>query len=320
MADRSTPTINDVASLAGVSPSTVSRALNHPGRITPETTARIQAASDKLGFRFNPAARALLTGKTYTVGLVLADITNPVVFGVIRGAERAAAAAGHTLIIAESQQSGAKEAETARSLLRHVDGLVLAMSWLDENDIRDLAREKPLVLINRAVDGVPGAFPDVRPGIDELLDHLIARGHHTVTYLSGPDRSWMNGRRWDAIFAGARQRSLAVFDIPGGEPTIEAGGQAFERVMASPGRAVIAYNDLQAIGLLQQAQAAGVRVPTDLAIAGFDNIFGSTFTTPPLTTVAAPLEAVAARAVQELVGSPSDSTPLHTHLIVRGTS
>ncbi|WP_312173192.1 LacI family DNA-binding transcriptional regulator [Microbacterium sp.] len=319
-AGRPAPTIYDVATLAGVSPSTVSRALNQPGRITEQTTARIKAASDELGFRFNPAARTLLTGKTGTIGLVLADITNPVVFGVIRGAERAASAAGYTLIIAESQQSGAKEADTARSLLRSVDGLVLAMSWLDDDDIRELGAEKPLVLVNREVSGIDGAYPDVEPGITQLLDHLVRRGHKMVTYLSGPERSWMNARRWESIFAGARARGLAVFEIPGGEPTVEAGRGSFDRVMASPARAVIAYNDLMAIGLLQAAQDAGVEVPRELAITGFDDIFGSTFTSPPLTTVASPLEEVAARAVESLVGHVSSRAALQTVLIVRGTS
>lgn len=314
------PTLNDVAALAGVSPSTVSRALNHPGRITAETTARIKAASDELGFRFNPAARALLTGKTSTIGLVLADITNPVVFGVIRGAERAAAAAGYTLIIAESQESGSREADTARSLLRNVDGLVLAFSWMDADEIRALTADKPLVLVNRSVEGVAGEYPDVRPGIEQLLDHLVERGHTMVTYLSGPERSWMNGQRWQAIFEGARARSLSVFEIPGGEPTVEAGRAAFERVIASPARAVLAYNDLMAIGLLQAAQAAGLDVPGELAITGFDDIYGSTFTTPPLTTVASPLEAVAARAVEKLIGKEPATDPLPTELIIRGTS
>ncbi|MFT4258934.1 LacI family DNA-binding transcriptional regulator [Microbacterium sp.] len=313
-------TIYDVAERAGVSASTVSRALNHPGRISSQTTARISAAAAELGFRFNPAARTLLTGRTSTIGLVLADITNPVVFGVIRGAERAAAAAGYTLIIAESQESGPREADTARSLLRSVDGLVLAMTWLDDDEIRALSAEKPLVLVNRAVDGLPGAYPDVASGIGQLLDHLAARGHDAVAYLSGPASSWMNAQRWRALYEGARARSLSVFEIPIGDQTIEAGRSALERVLAAPTGVAVAYNDQVAIGLLQQAQAAGVSVPGELAIVGFDDIYGSTFTSPPLTTVSSPLEAVAARAVGMLVGEAPGDAPLATGLIVRGTT
>ncbi len=314
---KTSATIYDVAALAGVSPSTVSRALNQPGRITPATTERIRVAAEQLGFRFNPAARALLTGRTMTIGLVLADITNPVVFGVIRGAERAAAAAGYTLVIAESQASGDPEATTATSLIPSVDGLVLAMSWLDDAVIRELAAHKPLVLVNRAVDGIAGAVPDVKPGIVELLDHLRDRGHTIVAYVSGPERSWMNARRWEAVFAGARERGMSVFEISGGEPTIAAGRDAIDRVLASPATAAIAYNDLMAIGLLQGAQEQGVAVPDRLAIAGFDSIFGSDLTTPAITTVATPLEQIAAKAVERLIGVSDDETPLPTRLVVR---
>src|SRR6185437_5523990 len=99
-------TIYDVATLAGVSPSTVSRALGKPGRISAATERRIRAAADELNFRINPMARALHTGRTHTLALVVADITNPVVFGIVRGAETAASAAGYTLVITESQESG----------------------------------------------------------------------------------------------------------------------------------------------------------------------------------------------------------------------
>lgn len=319
-APRSSPTIYDVAALAGVSPSTVSRALNRPGRITAKTTERIRAAADELGFQFNPAARALLTGRTSTIGLVVADITNPVVFGIIRGAERACARAGYTLVIAESQEEGEREAHTARNLVRGVDGLVLASTRLDDAEVLELAAQRPLVLLNREVQGVEGEVPWVDPGNDALLDHLQQRGHRAIAYLGGPLRSWMNGRRWDSLFALARERGLSIFDIPGGTPSIEGGRDAYERVAASPATAVIAYNDLMAIGLMQAAQAAGARIPHDLAITGYDDIFGSTLTTPPLTTVSAPLERMAERAVATLLGEPVGDDPFRTELVVRGSS
>jgi LacI family transcriptional regulator len=243
-----------------------------------------------------------------------------VVFGVIRGAERAAAAAGYSLIIAESQQSGSPEADAARTLVRSVDGFVLAMTWLDDEEIQRLAAHKPLALVNRAVEGVPSAYPDVTPGIEQLLDHLQERGHRVIGFLSGPERSWMNGQRWRAIFEGARARGLSVFDIPGGEATIESGRAAVDRIVASPATALVAYNDLMAIGVLQGCRERGIRVPEDLAITGFDAIFGSELTTPALTTVATPLERIAARAVELLVGAPVDDSPLETTLVVRASS
>jgi LacI family transcriptional regulator len=124
-------TIYDVAELAGVSPSTVSRALSKPGRISARTEARIRMAAQQLSFRINPMARALHTGRTNTLALVVADITNPVIFDIVRGAEHAASVEGYTLVIAESQESSDAEASSVQRLLPSVDGIILATSRLD---------------------------------------------------------------------------------------------------------------------------------------------------------------------------------------------
>ncbi|UUT34455.1 substrate-binding domain-containing protein [Microbacterium elymi] len=291
-------TIYDIAELAGVNPSTVSRALGKPGRISAGTAAKVRAAAERLDFRVNPMARALQTGKTRMLGLVLADITNPVVFGIVRGAEHAAAAAGYTLVIAESQESGENEAEAVERLLPSVDGLVLATTRLSASAITDLAQRKPVVLINRAVDGVDGVLPDVGAGVVELVEHLASSGHRAIAYLAGPDTSWINARRWSDILAAAEERRIAIVEIGPNHPTIAGGRDALRRVRAAHVSAVIAYNDLMAIGLMQEAAARGITVPDQLSVAGFDDIFGSELIVPPLTTVAADLVAAGGRAVR----------------------
>ena len=150
----SAPTIYDIARLAGVNPSTVSRALSQPGRINVKTEERIQAAAKELNYRVNPIARALPTGRTNTLGLMVADITNPMIFGIVRGAERAAAEAGYTLVVAESQESGEREATAVERVLPSVDGLVLATTRLGDAQISHIADRKPTVIINRALEGV----------------------------------------------------------------------------------------------------------------------------------------------------------------------
>jgi LacI family transcriptional regulator len=184
----SAPTIYDIARLADVNPSTVSRALSQPGRINAKTEARIRAAAEELNYRVNPIARALPTGRTSTIGLVVADITNPVVFGIVRGAERAAAEAGYTLIIAESQESGEREATTVERILPSVDGLVLATTRLGDAQIGQLAARKPTVVINREVAGLTSILPDVERGIGQLVDHLADLGHHSLAYPPGRRR------------------------------------------------------------------------------------------------------------------------------------
>jgi len=314
-------TIYDIAELAGVNPSTVSRALGKPGRISAATEAKVRAAAERLDFRVNPMARALQTGKTKMIGLVLADITNPVVFGIVRGAEHAAAEVGYTLVIAESQESVENEANAIERLLPSVDGMVLATTRLSAHAIRDLAARKSLILINRSVDGLDSVLPDVDAGVAELLDHLAGLGHRSVAFLAGPDTSWASARRWAEVLSAAEQRDMAVVEIGPNAPTIDGGRDALRRVVASRVTAVIAYNDLMAIGLMQEAADHGILVPDQLSIAGFDDIFGSELITPTLTTVATDLAEAGSRAVRRLLGDDETADALlPTWLIVRGST
>ena len=325
----SAPTIYDIARLAGVNPSTVSRALSQPGRINEKTEARIQAAAKELNYRVNPIARALPTGRTSTLGLIVADITNPVIFGIVRGAEHAAAAAGYTLVVAESQESGEREATAVERVLPGVDGLVLATTRLGDAQIAQIAERKPTVVINHALEGVASILPDVERGVGQLVAHLAAFDHRSIAYLSGPSRSWMSARRWDALLAAAAEHGMSIVEIGPGMPTLEGGAAAMSRVVASGVSAVVAFNDLMAIGLLRAALDRGIAVPSAVSVVGFDDIFGSDFTTPALTTVKAPLAEAGERAVRHLlerVGRGTSSPAfevgelLPTELVVRGST
>nr|WP_234988264.1 LacI family DNA-binding transcriptional regulator [Demequina sp. NBRC 110056] len=316
-------TIYDIARVAGVNPSTVSRALNKPGRVSATTEARIRAAAAELNFQENPLARALPTGRTNTIAAVVADMTNPVVFNTVRGAENAAARYGFTLIVAESQESGSIEAATADRVAPFVDGIILATTRLPEEHILRLAERKPLVMINRAAGELVNIAPDVTPGIEELVEHLASLGHRSIAYLGGPARSWINTRRWQALFDAARARGLAVFEIGPNSPTIAAGTLAFERAQASGASAIVAYNDLLALGLIRAAREQGASVPGDFSVAGFDDIFGADFANPSLTTVRADLLEAGTRAVESLMREigvdviERPDAPLSTALVVR---
>jgi LacI family transcriptional regulator len=320
-------TIYDVAKLAGVAPSTVSRALGKPGRINERTQRKVQAAAEELNYRFNPMARALPTGRSTTLGMLVADFTNPVFFEMVRGAEHVAGDRGYTLIVSEFQESGQREAEHARRLLPSVGGLVLATTRLTDDEILGLADEKSLVLINRQVPGVDSVVSDVVPGIDAALDLLRDAGHTSIAYLAGPARAWIGRRRWDHLLHQAPANGMRVVEIPTESPTIDGGRGALARVRAAGVTAVVAYNDLVAIGLMQAARDAGVSVPGDLSIIGFDDIFGASLTAPSLTTIRTPLRATGERAMAKLLGvleptpeavdEPVDDAPLPTELVVR---
>lgn len=326
----SAPTIYDVAKLAGVNPSTVSRALSQPGRINVKTEAKIHAAAKELKYRLNPMARALPTGRTNTLGLLIADITNPVIFGIVRGAEKAATANGYTLVVSESQESGAVEATSAERIQPAVDALILGTSRLADAQILALAEVKPLVALNRLIDGVTCVMPNLEPGVDQALAHLKLLGHESVLFLAGPAGSWISTRRWEALEKGAADRGMSITSIGPNQPTLDGGHATLSRVIASNATAVIAYNDLMAIGLLRAAGEHDVAVPGRFSIVGFDDSFGSDFTSPPLTTVRSPLaeagEIAVLRAL-ELIGGDAapgrrgvEGDELETELIIRGST
>ncbi|WP_084102854.1 LacI family DNA-binding transcriptional regulator [Demequina sp. NBRC 110051] len=323
---RSAPTIYDVAERAGVNPSTVSRALNQPGRVSAATEARIREVARELNFHINPMARSLPTGRRGTIALVVADITNPVVFGIVRGAERAAAEVGYTLIFAESQESGDVEAAAIERLAPASDGMVLATTRLSDEAIRAVAASTPIIMINREIDGLPSVAADVEPGIAELIAHLAGLGHRSIAFVSGPVTSWTSSRRWEALMREAVAAGLKIVEIGPNVPTVDGGHAAFGRVSASGVTAAVCFNDLVAIGLVKAAYENGVSVPGGLSVSGFDDIFGSALMVPALTTVGADMDEAGARAVRRLladagvVPAPHEGDRLPTTLVVRDST
>ena len=323
---KSNATIYDIAKLAGVNPSTVSRALSKPGRVSAKTQKLIEDAAAELRYQVNPFARALPTGRTNTIGLIVADITNPTFFDIIRGAQATATLRDYTLVLAESAESGVTELTAARRMMATADGLILASPRMDDNDIRALAADKPVVVINREVDGVPCVIPDVGKGISEAVRSLAANGHRKLAFVAGPPQSWMSARRWEGVQAACEWSRVTPVRLESSRPTVEGGRQVAREVLASGATAVMTYNDLLAIGLMQELQAGGMAVPDRISIVGFDDIFGADFTTPPLTTVRSPLgecgTAATTRLLDLLVGEGGDAGTLRveTELVLRGSS
>jgi LacI family transcriptional regulator len=320
-------TIYDIAKLAGVNPSTVSRALTTPGRINATTEAKVREAAKQLNYRVNPFARALPTGKTKMIALMVSDITNPVFFKLVRGAELKAAEAGYTLVIAESQESSRVESDNLERILPSVDGVILGTTRLSDDEIFAMNQQKPVVLVNRKVDGVSDVVPDNTPGIAEAVKHLADLGHKHIAFVAGPSASWINTDRWNLLMKNAVDLGMTIAEIGANEPTVEGGKKALDRVRAAGVTAVVTYNDVMAIGLLRAATAAGIQVPAELSIIGFDNIFGSDFTNPPLSTIQMPLEQVGNEAIDVLLKSfvAEVDEPLHgsaasTSLLLRGST
>jgi len=322
-------TIYDIAKLAGVNASTVSRALSTPGRISAKTSAKIQAAAKELNYVVNPFARALPTGRTKMIALMMADITNPVFFGVIRGAESVAAEHGYVLVIAESQESRADEETIIQRILPTVDAVMLITTRLPDVDIQRINDIKPTVLVNQTVKGVHDVVPDFAPGANAAVEHLKKLGHTRIAYLNGPVSSWMSRHRWNLLSKAAGAQGVSIVEIGPNKPDLEGGAAAAERIAEAKVTAVITYNAVMAIGLLQESIKRGVNVPKDLSIIGFDNIFASDFTTPALSTIQLPLEQLGKDAINmllELLNKDSQKkVPMHrskleTSLLLRDST
>jgi LacI family transcriptional regulator len=318
--------IYDVARAAGVAPSTVSRAFSRPGRVNARTAERIFAAARGVGYRsgvlHGPSGQP-----TRSIAVVATDITNPFYAEIIRGAHEAAGACGYTVLLPHTRADAPSERDWTERELSTAEGVLLTSSRMSHNAIRMLAKQKPLVLLNRRVPEVPAVVTDNARGMRRAVEHLAELGHQTVTYVAGPEASWADGTRWVALMEACNDLDLRFRRVgPCTTPTVQAGLATAPAVLAQHATAVIAFNDLMAIGVIKGMRSAGVSVPGDVSVIGFDNVLLSAIVEPGLTTVAAPLRAMGVIGVENLVASIGGETPhrdpivLPVRLVVRGST
>ena len=359
MAERQVPTIYDVAREAGVAPSTVSRAFARPDRVNAGTAERIRAVAAELGFRPNPMARALPTGRTSMIALVVPDLANPCWAEIVRGAQAAAARCGYALLLASTDGSrqvtlplapevaaapicgeitpaatwsahpvaAGGEQEALDRTLSIADGVVIATPGWTEAEVLAIAAQRPVVLLDRAVAGVPSVITDNPRGMRQTVAHLAALGHDHVTYLGGPAESWADAARRGSLRQAGTEQGVQSRRIGPFPPTVAGGGAAAEELLRQPTTAVITHNDLMAMGLIRALAGRGLRVPADISVVGFDGIFVADLMMPALTTVAAPLRLMGDTAVRHLLAviggaPPSVGEPLtlRASLVVRDST
>lgn len=328
-------TIREVAARAGVSTATVSRALSGAKRVSPEVIDQVRRAAEELGYATNGIASALRRSRTDTVGMVVPSITNPFFTSLVEGVEHALQDSGRQLFLCSSRSDPAVEAQRLRSLVaRQVDGIVIspvhgtastaAVSWA--------AGELPLVQVDRYVTGVASDWVGVddNAALRLVLEHLAGRGVRTAAFVS----SQLTSSSTELRVAGFQEHSarLGIQLVPGGmqlgEYSIEWGRTAMQRLLAAPmpvgpmpaaplPDAVICADDLIALGVLRACAAAGVRVPGDVLVTGFDDIPFAALSDPPLTTVRQPQVEIAAEAVRLLADAERGTDRALTRLALR---
>lgn len=304
---RRLPVMGDVARLAGVSHMTVSRVLNEPESVRPETRERVLLAIKQLGYRRNSAARSLVTRRSQTLGVVCFDTTLYGPASMLNGIVHATEEAGYAVSVASLRRPTAAAATQAVQRLVHqsVEGLVLIAPQAAEAMafVRALPTDIPVVAVENALPGVTSVSVDQVLGARMVVDHLLSLGHETVHHVRGPsDWSEANGRV-DGWVAALEEHGRLVPRELVGDWSAKSGYVAGQKLARDPrATAVFAANDSMALGVLRALLDAGVRVPEDVSVVGFDDIPEGAFVTPPLTTVSQPFREVGRRSIEILLG------------------
>ena len=296
-------TIRDVAAAAQVSTATVSKYINGAQRFSPKVEAALDAAIATLGYKSNPLAKSMITGKTNTIGLSVLDITNPHFSSILKGANRVANDQGFSVLLVDTEETPSRERRTLEELSRRVDGMIV-FSRLREREMGWMAEiDKPLVFFGSLAElPLPTVASDDHSGAFMLTQHLRMLGHERIAYL-GFSKSRRDEERLGGIHEclDAAGLELMVFDADA--PSLAEGERLCSSIVLGARRpdAVICYNDLMALGFMKEAANLGVSIPRDLSVVGFDNIPYGKYVTPALTTVDLQSERMGATAMEKLL-------------------
>ena len=334
---RSSVTIRDVARRADVHPGTVSRALNEEtrGLVNVETAERVIRAAEELGYRPDPIARGLKTKRSYSIGALIPDLTNPLFPPIMRGLEDRLAGAGYTLLTVNTDNDLERERGYIDALrARHVDGFIAATGRLDAALLAEVAAGgTPVVLVNRSLeDGSLSAVTvDDRQGSRLAVEHVVALGHTLIGHLAGPQHVSTGRRRREGFVEAMRSAGLKA---PARRITVAnaftepEGARACEQLLRVKPRvtAIVAANDRLAIGCYDALRAHGLSCPGDVSVIGFNDMAFTDRLSPPLTTVRVPQREIGSVAAELLLAELNDDARepeqilLEPELIVRAST
>lgn len=303
------PNIREVADMAGVSVATVSRALQQPERVSPKTRAKVMSAVTEVGYKPNLMAVKFRSGKTHNLVVLVPTIATVFFARVISGMQEAAAELGYSLLLGNTLGQDEIEASYAKMVqTSQADGLIQLRAFNPFGD-ENIPKDRLLPMVNACevlnTSLCPTVTLDNRAAAKAMTEHLISLGHKRIALIKGPAASPLTQERL-AGYRDALQAADIDFDphlLFPGDFTLHAGQDAAKRILALDNRptAVFCENDETAIGAVQGFKSAGLRIPNDISVAGFDNIDFAAFCDPPLTTIAQPAEEFGRTAVNLLV-------------------
>jgi LacI family transcriptional regulator len=305
------PTQADVARLAGVSRATVSYVLNDrtDGRIpiTPQTRQRVEAAAVELGYTPNALARSLREGSSRVIGFLMPAVHNPHYWGILEGAEEEVTAQGYHLALVTANLDPKRERRALQSLFQQrMDGLILMPTFIDRmaEEMDTLSERNSAVVFIGEMEGIDWVCPEIRRGAESIMDHLIELGHRRIAFISGVARRLLSRDREEVYL-----QKLQSAGYPA-DPTLlrRCGPNVMDAYreaqllldLPQPPTAIWTVNDLLAVGALRAIHERGLRIPDDVALAGFDDISLAEQLYPPLTTVKMPAQELGRRAAEFL--------------------
>jgi LacI family transcriptional regulator len=299
----SAPTIRDVAAAAQVSTATVSKYINGAQRFSPKVEAALDEAIAALGYKSNPLAKSMITGRTNTIGLSVLDINNPHFSSILKGANRVAHEQEYSVLLVDTEETPSRERRTLEDLSRRVDGMIV-FSRMREHEMGWMAKiDKPLVFFGSLNElPIPTVASDDHGGAFMLAQHLRMLGHKRIAYL-GFSRSRRDEERLGGIRECLDAAGIELTVHDGENPSMVEGERLCSGVVLGPQRpdAVICYNDLMALGFMKECANLGLSIPRDLSVVGFDNIAYGKYVTPALTTVDLQSERMGATAMTKLL-------------------
>jgi LacI family transcriptional regulator len=330
--------IKDIARKAGVSHSTVSRALRDNPLISQEVREQIKQIAREMNYVPNAVAQSLLSSRTNTIGVVVTSIADPFFAEVVEGIEKVARTAGLSVLLTNSHRNCEQEIAAINSFhQRRVDGILVADSRINKHHIKQLAQiAVPTVFLNNQTEDQPESFHSV--AIDDYLgarlavEHLISLGHTSIGYIGVGDGSKSNQQRLEGYRialskAGLLQTNNWVVSSDKDREKINdvtVGQQMLPKLLAAGVTGIFCYNDMVAVGALLACQELNISVPQDLSLVGFDGIALSRYVTPPLTTVCQPMLELGSYAMQMLLDLLQDKSVenrvLSPFLVKRGSS
>lgn len=322
MLARKRVTLKDVAKAAGVSLASASYAVNKTGSLGEDTRAHVLNIAEELGYRQNLSARATRTGRTGAIGFVVPDMTNPFFPSLAQSVVQRARQNGYSVFVTDSEGDPDQEMEVIRQLIgRGVDGIV----WFPVNDDNSLAKinaDLPIIVIDRTVSGFECIQADYSDGGRLAAEHLVNLGHRSIGVVAGPLDVKSMRDRCQSAEGVIKSRANLAFTVENAFAA-ELEKSVADAIVSKSATAVFCGSDLIAIGVLRVARAAGLTIPGDLSIVGFDDIPWAEYCTPTLTTIEMPVDEMAAEAVDALlrkIDGESDSNRrvvFNVNLIVR---